>query len=180
MELMLMRMFQRQVADQCKVTLHGASLLDFGLQKTDQDAIWIAAQVLLTGAANTSKALWGGGRERERHKISAEREPLRRSLQVEDSSPLNDVRMRNNFEHYDERLDTWWKESPQRNHLDRFLGPPESVGGLNDIDRFRVYDPTTHDIVFWGERFNVQAIVTAVDELLPRAEAEANKPHWET
>jgi len=177
MELMLMRMFQRQVADQCKVTLHGASLLNFGLQNTDQDTIWIAVQVLLTGAGNTSKALWGGGRER--HKISAEREPLRRSLQVEDSSPLSDVSMRNHFEHYDERLDKWWKESPQRNYLDRFLGSPESVVGLSDIDRFRVYDPTTHEIVFWGERFNVQAIVTAVDELLPRAEAEANKPHWE-
>lgn len=178
MELMLMRMFQRQVADQCKVTLHGVSLLDHGLQNANHDTVWIGAQVLLTGAANTSKALWGGGRER--HKISAEREPLRRSLQVEDSSPLSDVRMRNNFEHYDERLDKWWQESPQHNHLDRLLGPPESVSGLNDIDRFRVYDPTTHDIVFWGERFNVQAIATAVSELLPRAEAEANKPHWET
>ena len=59
------------------------------------------------------------------------------------------------------------------------IGPPEAIEGVEDLDRFRVYDNTTNDIVFWGERFNVQAIVTELDRILPIAEQEANLPHWE-
>ena len=154
------------------MTLHGVSLVNDGL-RSDQDALWVGVQTLLTGAANTSKALWGAG-----GRFATERRALRESLAVDDSSPFRDVSMRNHFEHYDERLDRWWRESESRNYLDHMIGPPDAVSGLSDGDRFRVYDPTTHEVVFWGEKFNVQAIATATAELLPRATAEAAKPHW--
>ena len=86
--------------------------------------------------------------------------------------------MRNHFEHYDERLETWWKDSPNHIHFDKMIGPPNAVVGVDDRDRFRVFDNATHDLVFWGERFNVQNILTAADELQPKAELEASKPHW--
>jgi hypothetical protein len=181
MDTMLLRLFQRQVADQCRMTLYGVSLLNDGLQRLDQepapamDTIWIAMQILLTGAGNVAKALWGSG-----GKHSTEREPLRRSLGVHDSSPLREVSMRNHFEHCDQRLACWWRKSASHIHLDRHLGPPDSVPGLEDKDRFRVFDPATRDVFFWGECFNVSTIATAVEELLPRAEAEARKPHWES
>lgn len=174
MDTMLLRMFQRQVADNCKVALHGVHVINQGLKAPDQDALWVGVPILLTGAANAAKALWG-----QKGRLAAERANLRQSLSVDDSSPLKLVDMRNNFEHYDERLDRWWRESPQHNQLDRMIGPPDMVVGIDDLDRFRVYDPTTNDIVFWGERFNVQAIATEVDRVLPIAEHEANRPHWE-
>jgi len=170
---MLLRCFQRQIADNCKLTLHGARVMNRGLQANDQDALWVGVPILLTGAANAAKALWGqkGGK-------AAERAPLRQSLGVDDTSPLKAVGMRNNFEHYDERLDRWWNESPCHNHLDRMIGPPDMVVGLDDLDRFRGYDPTTNAIVFWSQRFDVQAIVTEVERILPIAESEADRPHW--
>ena len=171
---MLLRLFQRQIADNCKVALHGAQLINQGLSPGNQDALWVGVPILLTGAGNAAKALWG-----QKGKLDAERAPLRQSLNVDDTSALKDVDMRNNFEHYDERLDRWWNESPSHNHLDRMVGPPGGGAGLDDLDRFRVYDPTTNDIVFWGERFNVQAIVTELERILPIAEHEANRPHWE-
>jgi len=171
---MLLRMFQRQVADNCKVALHGAHVINRGLGELDQDALWIGVPILLTGAANAAKALWGqkGGR-------ATERAPLRKSLDVDDTSPLKVVDMRNNFEHYDERLERWWNESPRHNIADRMIGPPDLVVGLDEIERFRFYDNTTNDIVFWGERFNVQAIVTEIERIRPIAERKANRPHWE-
>ncbi len=87
--------------------------------------------------------------------------------------------MRNHFEHYDERLDKWWKSSETRNHFDMSVIPPGAVQGLADIDMFRVFDPSTADIVFWGQRFNVNEIVREAAKLLPIASAEASKPHWE-
>ena len=176
MDLFLIRVFQRQVADQCRIGLYGAALLSDGLQNAvDQDTIWIGMQTLLTGAGNVSKALWGSG-----GKLEAERQPLRESLGVSDTSPLRDVNMRNNFEHYDERLDRWWNESSRHNHFDRYIGPLDAIGAIDDLDRFRQYDPATKEMAFWGQRFDVQTIETALGELLPRAEFEAAKPHWET
>lgn len=172
---MLLRAFQRQVADQCKVVLTGVQMINAGLQSGDQDTLWVGVQVGITGAGNISKALWGQGA-----KMTEARKPLRQSLAIAENSPLRFVSMRNHFEHYDERLDRWWQDSPNHNMLDRMIGPPSAVVGLDDLDRFRVYDNTTHDLVFWGERFNVQAIATEADRILPIAEAEASKPHWES
>lgn len=150
-------------------------MINHGLEANEQDSVWIGVQVAITGAGNITKALWGQSR-----KISPSRKMLRQSLLVSENSSLRQVGMRNNFEHFDERLDEWWEKSAQHNFLDRMIGPPSAVVGINDLDRFRVYDNTTHDVVFWGERFNIQAIATEVGRLLPIAEAESAKPHWET
>ncbi len=122
---MLLRQFQKQVADSCKVGIHGVHIINHGLGATDQDAIWVGVPILLTGAANAAKAMWG-----QKGRLSVQRAPLRQSLEVDDTSPLKDVDMRNNFEHYDERLDRWWSDSPRHNIADRFVGPPDMIAGL--------------------------------------------------
>lgn len=172
-DLMLLRVFQRQVADQCGVVLTGVQMLNSGLRSGDQNTLWIGVQVGITGAGNVSKALWGQGA-----RWADKRKPLRQSLGVSESSAFKDVSMRNHFEHYDECLDRWWAVSPNHNHLDRMIGPPSAVVGVDELDRFRVYDNTTHDVVFWGERFNIQEIATEADRLLPIAQRECAKPHW--
>ena len=96
---------------------------------------------------------------------------------MDDTSPLKLVSMRNHFEHYDERLDKWWAESENRNHLDMSVMPSAAVRGMADIDKFRVLDPTTGDVVFWGETFSLRQIVAEAQRLLPIATAEASKPH---
>jgi hypothetical protein len=128
---------------------------------------------VLTGSANLSKALWGMGGSK-----AAQREPLRQSLGVSDDAPYKLTRMRNHFEHYDERLDQWWETSSTHNSLDKMIGPPSAVVGLSDRDRFRVFDPVTGELIFWGESLHVPALVASVAELLPRAESEASRPHW--
>jgi hypothetical protein len=183
---MLLRLFQQQVRDQCQVVLVAAQQINAGLMAAqqinagpigpdDQDPLWVGCQNLVTGAGNVSKALWG-----QKGRAAAARKPLRDSLNVDDTSPFREVSMRNHFEHYDERLDAWWKESENHNHLDRFLGPPTAVAGFNDKEMFRTFDPATLDIVFWGERFNVQAIVTEAERIFATAAIESRKPHWET
>ena len=89
--------------------------------------------------------------------------------------------MRNHFEHFDERLDKWWLKSKRHNYADLNIGPKgHSIAGLETVELFRLFDPTTTDIIFWGEEFNVGDIAREVRRILPIVMEEAGKPHWVT
>jgi hypothetical protein len=181
MDTYLLRSFQGQVEFQCRAVVAAAQELDDALATMGQGdalgtvtAAYIAIQNLLTAAANLSKALWGSG-----GKHAAEREPLRRSINVGDDSPLRHVLMRNHFEHFDERLDKWWRESEHHNQVDMNLGRVVFRDAA-EIDTFRNFDPSTGELTFWGEPFNTRAIVAEARRILPIVSTEAAKPHWET
>ena len=178
--LLLLRIFQRQVADQCRFVLASVPMINKAVAKGDHDELWVGCQMFVVGAANVSKVLWGGGRNRVR--AAPRRQPLRDSLGVDDTSPLYDVGMRNNFEHLDERIDAWWNDCPRHVHIDRIIGPPSAVrvSDLSEKEMFRVYDPATQSIVFWGQDFPLQPVATECDRLYVIAQREGSKPHWET
>jgi hypothetical protein len=176
MDIFLLRVFQSQVALQCQFLLAAANEVNVALKERNTERTFYALQNLLNAGANISKALWGAG-----GKFADQRKPLRDSIGIDDSSPLREVTMRNNFEHFDERLDRWWKESKHHNHMDLIIGPAATtIVGHEETDKFRHFDPTTCNMVFWGQEFNLQTIVTEVQKILPKLQAEANKPNWET
>ena len=168
---MLLRMFQRQIQLQCQAVILAAHEMESALTTGDRTRAWVAIQNLLTAAANISKALWG--------QRAAQRAALRTSLQVDDTSPLKPVVMRNHFEHFDEKLDDWWRDSERHNHVDMSIGPEGMVRGTEEIDMFRQFDPDTGEVMFWSERFNLQEVVAEIQRILPIVNAEAEKPHWE-
>jgi hypothetical protein len=174
MDTHLLRIFQRQVENQCFGALMAAETAQGALNPLNQDVFWSSIQNCLTAVANISKALWG-----QTGKYSAERKPLRDSLDVGDDSPLKPTSMRNNFEHFDERLDDWYATSANHNYLDHMIGPPNIVGGFADTDMFRVFDPTTAELVFWGKRYPLKTIMDEVGRLHPIAHTEGSKPHWD-
>ena len=174
MDLMLLRLFQQQILFQCKSMLFAAKDIDESLKKKDTTSLFYAIQNLLSAAANISKALWGQG-----GKFSQKRKTLRDSIGVDDNSPLKNVTMRNNFEHLDERLEKWWKESPRHNHFDLSIMPKSAVQGIDSIDWFRVFDPITADLYFWSQEFNIKDLISEILKILPKLQEEAQKPHWE-
>lgn len=175
MDLMLIRVFQRQIYLQCRFLMTSALELNSGLRVRNTEYVFYNIQNILNAGANISKAMWG-----QRGRKLEERRPLRESIGVGDDSPLRQVAMRNNFEHLDERLDRWWAESVHHNHADMNIGPKDrSIVGLDRIDMFRLFDPQTTDLTFWGEEFNIQEIVNEVSRILPVLEVEASKPHWQ-
>lgn len=182
MEPMLLRSFQDQVLLQCEFILLAAADLNESSKAMQQSRdtvraihkVFYAIQNLLAASANVSKALWG-----QRGSRAAERQPLRDSIGISDASPLREVVMRNNFEHFDDRLDKWWSESSRHGMVDLNIGPLGSIGGVDDIDLFRFFDPRTTDIVFGGDRFNLQELIDEVSRIIPALRAEAARPHWE-
>jgi hypothetical protein len=159
MDPKLLRIFEREVERQCRMALVSAGDMGIALPAQDQLRFWMSAQGFLISCANISKALWGqAGAE------SVPREPLRASLRVSDQSLLRPTRFRNNFEHFDERIMQWWDSSPRRNFLDDSIVTEGAIVGLDQSDMFRHFDPSTGDLRFWADTFNVRAVVA---ELMP-------------
>lgn len=176
MERMLLRQFQQQILLQSRFMLIAAEQINEGLRQSNITFTFYALQSLLNNAANIAKALWGSG---GRH--SLERQDLRDSIGILDTSPLKLTTMRNNFEHYDDRLDKWWALSKSRNHVDLVIAPRDQIKCFseNEMDWFRIFDPKTTALVFWGQEFCVQDIINEVLRILPKLEEEASKPHSE-
>jgi hypothetical protein len=190
MDLMLLRIYQRQVVIACQAVLLGLNDIQTGLQtpgpngpQTDHARVWYGVQNFIIGAGNVSKTLWGTGRNQtEADARQARRKPLRDSLGITDASPLRRIKIRNDYEHLDERIEQWWNESTNHNFVDSLIGPRGSIGGDaidQNKDILRWLDPSTGDVIFWGNELNIPIVVTEVQLLLPTAQAEADKPHWE-
>jgi len=189
MELFLLRVHQRQIEHQCHAALIAAGQIDAGMNaggvpggpgnirvRPNFEIVFGGIQNLLNAAANISKSCWGAG-----GKLTVERSDLRASLEITDTSPLANTDLRNHLEHYDERIDRWWRESERHNHVDYSIGPAaRSIVGLEPRDIFRHFDPETGHIIFWGEHYDLKELVAAIRDLLPRVNTEASKPHWES
>lgn len=185
MDPMLLRIFQRQVEDQCDFVLLAHDDLLAAVSDTMQARgvgtreariaatrhVWFSIQSLLTAAANLSKAFWG-----EQGELGSEREPLRRSLGVQDGSPLSPIHMGTNFEHIDRWLDRWWQR-PEHTYVDKNVGPLGREADVADV--FRSFDPGTAVCTFWGDTFRITEILEEVTRILPVVRVEAAKPHWE-
>jgi hypothetical protein len=81
--------------------------------------------------------------------------------------------MRNNFEHFDERLEKWWADSTAHGAIDLCIGPKSEWGSGPEIDRFRIFDPSTTAILFWGDTFNLQSLVKEATRIRPIALEQA-------
>ena len=84
-----------------------------------------------------------------------------------DGHPLQNASLRHHLEHFDERLDAWANESRNKIYVDRTVGPHHMISGVNPRDVIRHFVPAEGIYIFRGEEFDIQALVTGVDELLP-------------
>lgn len=88
--------------------------------------------------------------------------------------------IRNNFEHFDERLEDWTTLSKRRNLIDSNIRDISSIEGF-DIEGFDLEDylrnlnPYTWELTFRGEVYNLQPITQAVQALYSIAETESKK-----
>jgi hypothetical protein len=178
-EPQLLRVYQNHVVHCCHGVLLGAQDIDSVSSPQDVARLWYGVQNVVVNAGNLAKVFWGIGNAAERAQRYEERRPLRESLSVADDSPLRDVKVRNDYEHLDERIEKWWKESPNRNIVNSMVGPRGAIIGLGENETLRWFDPTTGDVIFWGNELNVPAVVKEAARILPIALAESRKPHFE-
>jgi hypothetical protein len=92
--------------------------------------VFYGVQVILTCAANVSKALWGQGEQ-----WSCERREIRESIGVTDESPFRSVTMRNHYEHFDERIEKWERQSKCHSYADLNIGPQSGFDFVDELDQ---------------------------------------------
>jgi hypothetical protein len=167
MDPTLQRAFHNHIVYLCK----GMLLAVEDMKTGNPDRMWYGVQNFVVGAGNVSKTLWGVGKPDETAARYITRQPLREALEVTDASPLRQVVIRNDFEHMDERLDTWWRDEPNHN-IFIFIGPRGAISGnIGPKERMQWFDPATGDIIFWGNELNVVTVAREILRIKPLAEA---------
>jgi hypothetical protein len=83
--------------------------------------------------------------------------------------------MRNHFDHFDARLETWWRSSKHKNYADMNLGSRDAIDGIEPNDFFRNYDPQSKKLFFGGEQIDIQALVREAQAILSRLKVGPNR-----
>jgi hypothetical protein len=84
-----------------------------------------------------------------------------RAIQLKKAFPLlpeidpRDVNVRNDFEHFDERIDWWVINSKRHNYADKNIMPVGAMRGIDPKDNFRQYDPETKILYFAGREYHI-------------------------
>jgi hypothetical protein len=171
-----MSIFQGELRMQCVLVLIGADQLDEAMKDDGRrEYVWAALQSILVSSANISKFLWGSGRNKP--KLEAERKPLRDLLAVDDSSALNSTDLRNDFEHFDERIEKWASGPASWAYAARIIGPSnfEAIGGEDTLPTpiaFGRFYTDTGIVKFWDNEIDLRAVVQAIRELYQRLQEQ--------
>lgn len=125
-------------------------------------------QTIVVSAANLSKIFWGSGGSKEE-----DRKPLRELLEVSDDSPLRDPDLRNDFEHFDERLERWIESPGRGGYVGRNVSysfPPGAIHFDRPEGRFHHYEGMDGVLSFWEHEVSVPAIADEAARILERCE----------
>lgn len=173
MDTRILSIFQLEVKRQAKFGLMAASEMEETLRSRDNERFWYSIQALLVAAGNVSKLLWTSGTSK---KTGVERgRYLRNSLAVDQDSPLHDRTLRNNFEHFDERLDAWTAAAHLGGFVDSNVGPRGMIRGTTPASYLRNYETDVATLTFKGESLELKPLVQALVEIHEKAAAELGR-----
>src|SRR5690606_19682947 len=147
--------FIDEIALQAKIAKRAADRLIETHDTFDKIEVWCSIQSILVAAGNVSKILWPSSKK---YKQRGER--LRQMLKVENDNPISDRKFRNHFEHYDERVEDWFKNSPSAVYIDQAMNPSLQSRNLNT---HRGYNSVNNTLVFRGELLDLNEILAAIE-----------------
>ena len=175
MEKTLIRQFQVEVERQCQFAMIALQDIEEASANSDGKLFWYSVQNLLVAVGRISRLLWppdplfpNRGAE------------LRESLDVGEDSPLRALEFVEHFEHFDKRLETWYVTSEQRRFFDSYTEPLDVLAETAPGDRFRGFQTERNAVLFHGQTYEVEPVSRAVEDLQARAEAEMQKPRFDT
>ncbi|WP_313927525.1 hypothetical protein [Pseudoxanthomonas sp.] len=159
--------FLRELDARCSACFLAVNELNSALSgKPSERDLFRPATELICQAAMISKLLWPPGNKNASSmaRARARGEHLRKIIGVDDTHPVRSRTLRDHFEHYDERLDSWAESSRNHNIIKRFVGPRGAIAGdaISDGDIIEHYDPSTKILSFRGESFDIQALVDGI------------------
>ena len=172
LEERFLRVFQGEVGRQCKFALIAVNDMEAAFKSGKSDSIdrfWYSVQAFLVCCGDISKLLWPN------EKYDARGIGLRKSLGVDDDSPLRPRDFRNHFEHFDERLEDWITSSERHNIVDSSIFPKGLFVGIDEKDYLRNYHNDTGTVSFRGDEYHLVPLVKAIQDLLAKTGQADNR-----
>lgn len=178
---LVLKVFQREVQRQCRFAMIANEGMDEALRLSEASGIneamthdehfWYSLQAFLISVGNISKLLWPSSPGKGKQRIIPNRgEKLRESLDVPEDSCLQSRKLRNHFEHFDERLERWANPARLAHSLiDSNLLSSDLFGGENHHSMLRNFDPERRVVTFSEDRYDLQPILDEVEKLWRRA-----------
>lgn len=143
--------------------------LDLVMREEDLTAVaptFFYVHAFLTHTANVSKLLWP-----PRPRIPGRGDRLRQELGVTGQLMIRDRCFRDFLEHFDERLEQWWQESPNHVGSDYGIAPHGAVSGIAPNEFLRHLDPYRLELYFRGDTFDLKAAVAELQRLHEASDA---------
>jgi hypothetical protein len=173
MDAFIEMVYVRELRGQCESAAAAVRRMNELLRERQSLEFFREAADFLQHAACISRLLWPApkGSAAERARATARGNHLCCSLGVDSTHVLRGRDLRDHLEHYDERIDDWAETSPNRNIVDNMIGPRTAIGGtaIKDSDIMRLFDPATKQFIFRGESFDIQALVSGVEDIKVKA-----------
>ncbi|MBP5948492.1 MULTISPECIES: hypothetical protein [unclassified Pseudomonas] len=92
------------------------------------------------------------------------------ALQLEDPNHVLKSRtLRDHLEHFDERIDHWVQTSERMNYVQDYIGPKGEMGGIDNSDMMRQYDPTIAEFTFREETYSLVDLIAGLKDIHDRA-----------
>lgn len=152
--------FISEIVLQSKIAELSAKRLSAIKDNFDQIEVWSSIQSILVAAGNVSKILWP---QEKKYAVRGKR--LRELLKVDDNNLLSDRSLRNHFEHYDDRIEKWFKGRSSAVYSDLAIDPLKSMRRNFPTNHHRAYDPLTQTLTFRGESFDLAAVLKELKEI---------------
>lgn len=148
--------FERELATQCRFGIEAAAEMNAARQEKNRFVFFRRAQSFLAAVACVSKLFWPG-----KAKGKARGEALR-ALFLPNRDLLWQRDLRNDYEHFDERLDDW--AVGERVYIDLLIGagdgPNLGIGASQNSHCYlRNYDRNSETLRFWDNAVAVKPLV---------------------
>ncbi|MEQ9405076.1 MAG: hypothetical protein RIM99_15910 [Cyclobacteriaceae bacterium] len=147
--------FLSEIVLQAKIAKRAAERLN----ETDHVEVWCSIQSILVASGNVSKILWPTNNENSSRGVE-----LRKMLNIDDNNILSSRKFRNHFEHYDERIEDWFKKQSSAVYSDLAMNPDlhNSIGHSYN----RGYNSFDNTLVFRGKVLNLNGVLSSLQEIL--------------
>lgn len=169
----LVERFEHEIVNQWKIVQQSIDMMNAHLQGNtgDSDSFWFGVDAALGALGNISKIFFAPKDAKAPRKNRCKE--MREIFGVTEESLLLSREARNGFEHFDERLDTWFAKSTRKNLADRNIAPKGAISGLDASDFARNYDPESNIVTVFGKSLNFQELVSEVAAMVIKVQARS-------
>jgi hypothetical protein len=153
----LLDLYIREVGTQATFALESAHLYKAGVVSAGPvREVFFHLHHFLIHSSNVVKLLFPRAGSSPKARFAEQRaKAIRNRLGITEPLDPSQVNIRNDFEHFDERIDAWVQSSRRHNFADMNIMTKGSIKGLEPEDFFRNLDPHTLTLSFCGNSYDL-------------------------